>query len=55
MLRNAAIQGDKHSGEKMLEDPRMHRDRVRVPRGDSYEKPPVLSATPGIPERSINP
>ena len=29
----------------MLEDPRLHRDRVRVPRRDSYEKPPVLSAT----------
>ena len=31
--------------EKMLEDPRLHRDRVRVPRRDSYEKRPVLSAT----------
>ncbi len=29
----------------MLEDPRLHRDRVRVPRRDSYEKRPVLSAT----------
>ena len=29
----------------MLEDPRLHRDRVRVPRCDSYEKRPVLSAT----------
>ena len=28
----------------MLEDPRLHRDRVRVPRRDSYEKRPVLSA-----------
>ena len=45
MLRNADIQGDKHRGEKMLEDPRLHRDRVRVPRRDSYEKRPVLSAT----------
>ena len=45
MLRNADIQGDKHRGEKMLEDPRLRRDRVRVPRRDSYEKPPVLSAT----------
>ena len=27
------------------EDPRLHRDRVRVPRRDSYEKRPVLSAT----------
>ena len=29
----------------MLEDPRLHRERVRVPRRDSYEKRPVLSAT----------
>ena len=29
----------------MLEDPRLHRDRVRVPRRDSYEKRPMLSAT----------
>ena len=29
----------------MLEDPRLHRDRVRVPLRDSYEKRPVLSAT----------
>ena len=29
----------------MLKDPRLHRDRVRVPRRDSYEKRPVLSAT----------
>ena len=45
MLINANIQGDKHRGEKMLEDPRLHRDRVRVPWRDSYEKRPVLSAT----------
>ena len=45
MLRNADIQGDKDRGEKMLEDPRLHRDSVRVPRRDSYEKRPVLSAT----------
>ena len=45
MLINADIQGDKHLGEKMLEDPRLHRDRVRVSRRDSYEKRPVLSAT----------
>jgi len=31
--------------KKMLEDPRLHRDRVRVPRRDSYEKRPVLSST----------
>ena len=29
----------------MQEDPRLGRDRVRVPRRDSYEKRPVLSAT----------
>ena len=45
MLRNADIQGDKHRGEKMLQDPRLHRDCVRVPRRDNYEKRPVLSAT----------
>ena len=45
MLRNADIQGDKDRGEKMLEDPRLHQDRVRVPRRDSYEKRHVLSAT----------
>ena len=46
MHTNADIQGDKHRGrKKMLEDPRLHRDRVRVPRRDSYEKRPVLSAT----------
>ena len=34
----------------MLEDPRLNRDNVRVPRRDDYEKRPVLSATihPGI-------
>ena len=31
--------------KKMLQDPRLRRDRVRVPRRDSYEKRPVLSAT----------
>ena len=45
MLINADIQGDKDRGEKILEDPRLRRDRVRVPRRDSYEKRPVLSAT----------
>ena len=29
----------------MLEDPRLNRDNVRVPRRDDYEKRPVLSAT----------
>ena len=29
----------------MLEDPRLNRKNVRVPRRDNYEKRPVLSAT----------
>ena len=29
----------------MLQDPRLSRNNVRVPRRDSYEKRPVLSAT----------
>jgi len=29
----------------MLEDPRLSRNNLRVPRGDDYEKRPVLSAT----------
>ena len=29
----------------MQEDPRLDRDRIRVPRRDSFEKRPVLSAT----------
>ena len=29
----------------MLEDPRLNRKIVRVPRRDNYEKHPVLSAT----------
>jgi len=29
----------------MLEDPRLNRDNLRVPRRDDYEKRPVLSAT----------
>ena len=29
----------------MLEDPRLNRKKVRVPRRDDYEKRPVLSAT----------
>ena len=45
MLINADIQRDKHRGEKMLQEPRLYRDHVRVPRRDSYEKRPVLSAT----------
>ena len=29
----------------MLEDPRLSRNKVRVPRRDNYEKRPVLCAT----------
>ena len=29
----------------MLEDPRLNRNKVRIPRRDNYEKRPVLSAT----------
>ena len=29
----------------MLEDPRLSRNNIRVPRRDNYEKRPVLSAT----------
>ena len=29
----------------MLKDPRLNRNKVRVPRRDNYEKRPVLSAT----------
>ena len=29
----------------MFEDPRLDRNKIRVPRRDSYEKRPVLSAT----------
>ena len=43
MLINADIQGDKHKGEKMLEDPQLHQDRVWVHRRDNYKKRPVLS------------
>jgi len=35
----------KSKGGKMLEDPRLNRKKVRVPRRDNYEKRPVLSAT----------
>ena len=29
----------------MLEDPRLNRNKVRVPRRDNYERRPILSAT----------
>ena len=39
----------------MLEDPRLNRDNLRVPRRDDHEKRPVLSATihPDI-KRTLN-
>ena len=36
---------DNSKGRKMLNDPRLSRNNVRVPRRDNYEKRPVLSAT----------
>ena len=44
-LEMQSFRGINTEEKKMLEDPRLHRDRVRVPRRDSYEKRPVLSAT----------
>ena len=44
-LEMLIFRGIKTEEKKMLEDPRLRRDRVRVPRRDSYEKRPVLSAT----------
>jgi len=44
-LEMLPFRGIKTEEKKMLEDPRLRRDRVRVPRRDSYEKRPVLSAT----------
>ena len=29
----------------MLDDPRLNRKKIRVPRGDDYERRPILSAT----------
>ena len=44
-LEMLTFRGINTEEKKMLEDPRLRRDRVRVPRRDSYEKRPVLSAT----------
>ena len=35
----------KFGRREMLNDPRLNRKKVRVPRRDNYEKRPVLSAT----------
>ena len=46
---------DKSKRRKMLEDPRLSRNKLRVPRRDNYEKRSVLSATihPDI-KRTLN-
>ena len=42
---NDTKSSDTAKGGKMLEDPRLSMNNVRVPRRDNYEKRPVLSAT----------
>ena len=42
---NDTKSSDSAKGGKMLEDPRLSRNNVRVPRREDYEKRPVLSAT----------
>jgi hypothetical protein len=44
-LEMQSFRGINTEEKKMLKDPRLHRDRVRVPGRESYEKRPVLSAT----------
>ena len=41
----ATKSSDTAKGGKMLEDPRLSMNNVRVPRREDYEKRPVLSAT----------
>ena len=43
--KKCSVLGGENRGGKMLEDPRLRPDRVRVSRRDNYEKRPVLSAT----------
>ena len=45
MSINDTKSSDTAKGGKMLEDPRLSMNNVRVPRRDNYEKRPVLSAT----------
>ena len=40
---NDTKSSDTAKGGKMLEDPRLSRNNVRVPRREDYEKRPVLS------------
>ena len=42
---NDTKSSDTAKGGKMLEDPRLSRNNVRVPRRDNYQNRPVLSAT----------
>ena len=42
---NDTKSSDSAKGGKMLEDPRLSRNNVRVPRRDNYQKRHVLSAT----------
>ncbi|MCH2392108.1 MAG: hypothetical protein MK238_06195 [Nitrospinales bacterium] len=42
---NDTKSSDTAKGGKMLEDPRLSMNNVRVPRRDDYERRPILSAT----------
>jgi len=44
-VQKSMFSSDNSKGGKMLEDPRLSMNNVRVPRRDNYEKRPVLSAT----------
>ena len=44
-VKKSMFYSDNFKRRKMLEDPRLSRNNVRVPRRDNYEKRPVLSAT----------
>ena len=44
-VNKSMFYSDNFKGGKMLEDPRLSMNNVRVPRRDNYEKRPVLSAT----------
>ena len=42
---NATKSSDNSKRRKMLDDPRLTKNKVRVPRRDNYVKRPVLSVT----------
>ena len=44
-VQKSMFSSDNSKGGKMLEDPRLSMNNVRVPWRDNYEKRPVLSAT----------